>query len=106
MFEYPGLFTSTSVNNCSLVRDSEPIRLLEIPTSLSLYMLIVYGAFSWAWYCTLQQILSRFPDSILVGGQSRLKLQQMYGKLEWNGNLSNSAIIQRSLTKTVSFNRY
>ena len=26
---------------CPLVRDSEPIRLLEIPTSLSLYMLIV-----------------------------------------------------------------
>ena len=38
--EYPGLFTSTSVNNCSFVRDSEPIRLLEIPTSPSLYMLI------------------------------------------------------------------
>ena len=27
---------------CPLVRDSEPIRLLEIPTSPSLYMLIYY----------------------------------------------------------------
>ena len=36
------LSTSREVDNdlCPLVRDSEPIRLLEIPTSPSLYMLI------------------------------------------------------------------
>ena len=33
---------------CPLVRDSEPIRLLEIPTSPSLYMLILYiGRMDW-----------------------------------------------------------
>ena len=39
--EKTSIFTSASVNNCSLARDSEPIRLLEIPTSPSLYMLII-----------------------------------------------------------------
>ena len=34
------LSTSQEVDNVPLVRDSEPIRLLEIPTSPSLYMLI------------------------------------------------------------------
>ena len=34
----PGRWT-----DCPLVRDSEPIRLLEIPTSTSLYMLMFYN---------------------------------------------------------------
>ena len=39
--EYPGLFTSTPVYNCSLARESESIRFLEISTLSSLYMLMV-----------------------------------------------------------------
>ena len=41
------LSTSREVDNdlCPLVRDSEPIRLLEMPTSLSLYMLMIVSIY-------------------------------------------------------------
>ena len=40
--KYPILATSTSVNNCYIVRDSEPIRLLKSPRSLSVYILNIF----------------------------------------------------------------
>ena len=40
------LFTPLGVNNAQLLRDSEPIRLLETPRSLSEYILIIIIVFS------------------------------------------------------------
>ena len=39
--EFTQAIVSLSISHCPLVRDSEPMRLFEIPTSLSLYMLMI-----------------------------------------------------------------